>query len=159
MHNINISTVGTTWLWGRESLNEDMKRKILRQKLSQDDIHFGNWCKRIFTKYKFKEENKSYDRRVSWSLLAKYISQTDPVFDGHIQEHHVRTIYFHCEPCALKYEMITSLENAEKETKYISKKLKINEITHFGESYSKRQKRINPWTQLRQNIIKESVLY
>ena len=150
-------TVGTTWLWGRQSLDENSKRKVINEKLTHEDEYFGEYNKLLFTKYNFNEENKSYDRRIPWSLMAKYISETDPAYDAYIQEHHVRTIDFHCEPCTLKYEIITMLENAEKERKYISKKLKINEITHFGKAYSKRKKIINPWTQLHQNTIKESV--
>ena len=135
------------------------RRQIIRSKLAHDEIHFGNWNRFIFEKYKNDtRRNRTFDRRVPWPLMAKYIAQSEIGIDESIkQEHHVRTVFFHCEPCSLGYDVITQLEKAQNETQFIAKQLNIQNATHFGRSYSKARKRTKPWTQLTKDIIKELI--
>ena len=59
-----------------------------------------------------------YSRRFTWEALVKYIASS-PIGDESVQDHHWKLQSYHCGLCSVDYDIITHLEHAESETKWI----------------------------------------
>jgi len=151
----NIAEHATTWTWGLNFTDEQEKREHLKHEVRVGDDKYGYWNNIIFNR--LKSENikieSQYDRRITWKQLAHYIAISRLDTEGFDQEHHQRTTLFHCEPCVLKYDIITQLENAAEETEYLSTLLNIRNLTNFGKMYE-HKKQTGLWRELKKETIK-----
>ena len=65
-----------------------------------------------------KTNEVPYSRRFSWGALTKYIA-TSPVGVDSVQDHHWKLQFNQCGLCSVDYSLITHLEHAASETRWI----------------------------------------
>ena len=146
----------TTILWGREGLNETKRIELINQQIKQEDTHYDYWYNIILERYKGQVQVQ-YDRRLPWKVFAEFISTLDIAeAEEYVQEHHSRSIFYHCEPCDINYSLITHLELSKNENEFIFNFLNLNQIKSFGKSYKHHLEfeSDNQWKTLKRDTLK-----
>ncbi|CAG5090180.1 Oidioi.mRNA.OKI2018_I69.PAR.g12491.t1.cds [Oikopleura dioica] len=81
----------------------------------------------------FQTSRPPAGRNSSFEAFAEYIVANP---GNSKMNHHWRTLYGQCAPCAVEYEYIIHLEESLYETPYLLKRLGVNEQTHVPGKYS-----------------------
>ena len=105
----------TTWSWGTENMSEKERFRTLSEALTDHDDHFNATTLGIA---KYEDNQVPFSRRFTWEALVKYIASS-PVGDMTLQEHHWRLQSYQCGLCTVDYNIITQLDHATTETKWI----------------------------------------
>ena len=82
-----------------------------------------------------KTDKVPYSRRFTWEALARYVASSS-VGDESIQQHHWKSQNYQCGVCTVDYDIVTHLEEAERETRWILRDKKLSNLTHLGHQYT-----------------------
>ena len=94
-------------------MSEEEKFQTLSDALKNHDEHFDA---KFWGIDQYENDKVPYSRRFTWEALAKYVASS-PV--GSRQQHHWRLQSYQCGLCTVDYNLITQLDHAATETKWI----------------------------------------
>ena len=94
-------------------MSEEEKFQTLSEALEKHDEHFDPVTWGID---KYENDKVPFSRRFTWEALAKFVASS-PV--GSRQQHHWRLQSYQCGLCTVDYNLITQLDHAATETKWI----------------------------------------
>ena len=96
-------------------MTEEEKFETLSKALEKHDDHFDA---KKWGIDKYEVDQVPFSRRFTWEALTNFVASS-PVGDVTLQQHHWRLQSYQCGLCTVDYNIITQLDHASTETKWI----------------------------------------
>ena len=108
-------------------MSDEERFQALSEALAKHDDHFNA---KTWGIDKYEDDQVPFSRRFTWEALAKFVASS-PVGDITKQQHHWRLQSYQCGLCTVDYNIITQLDHAATETKWILEYLNLTGKRHF----------------------------